>query len=760
MNVFQAIGKFSVKFRWFILIAWIIAVPVAVKTLPSLASVTNTNNVKFLPSSSASQQATTLLTPFQGKAASTATIVASTASGQLTAADNQAITQVEQSVKSVSHVITVRDQGTSKDGQVREALVGFDIASTSPDAQNVVDQVRAKFDQLLPSVTGVTAHLTNGLASSVDANNQNNKNKGNTQKYSLILIIVLLFIVYRSLLAPFVTLMPVILTLILSGPVIAEITKRGWIQVSPITQLLMIVLILGAGTDYGLFLVFRVREELRRGLQPKEAVVRAVSRVGESITFSAATVITALLCLLLASFGLYHGLGPALAVSIAIMLLAGLTLLPALLTIFGKATFWPFTVKTGQPTIGMWGKLADRVIQRPVVMLLVGVVIFGALASGIIGYKVGGFTTGTIAPATSDSVQGANVISAHFPKASSGSESLLLTFKEPVWSEPNMLSKAQQELSSASVFQAVNGPLTTLTLAQLTDLHRELGAAATLSPVPAAGSKVSPALYQAYRATSAFISPDGRTVQFVATLRAGAGGSQPAINAIPKVRSTVAQVASSVGASSNGVAGQDAASYDIGRTSTNDLKRIVPVVLVIIAVLLAILLRSLIAPWYLILTVGLSYLASLGFAMIVFVHFGNQPSISFLLPFMMFVFTMALGEDYNILVMSRIREEAHGNISLKEAVTNAIGFTGGTITSAGLILAGTFAALGVAGQGNPQVQQVGFSIAFGILLDTFFVRTLFVPSIAVLLDRWNWWPSKLWRDSGETSFLREGVKET
>ncbi len=748
MNVFQTIGKFSVKFRWFILIAWIIAVPLAVKTLPSLASVTNTNNVKFLPASSASQQATNLLTPFQGKAASTATIVVSTASGDLTAADNQAITQVEQSVKSVPHVITVRDQGTSKDGQGREALVGFDISATSPAAQSVVNQVRAEFYQLPLSVQ---AHLTSGLASSVDANNQNNKNKGNTQKYSLILIIVLLFLVYRSLLAPFITLLPAILTLTLSSPVIAEITKRGWIQASPITQLLLIVLILGAGTDYGLFLVFRVREELRRGLQPKEAVVRAVSRVGESITFSAATVIAALLCLLLASFGIYHGLGPALSISIGIMLLAGLTLLPALLTIFGKAAFWPFEAKTGQPTIGMWGRLADKVIQRPVVMLVVGVVIFGALASGIIGYKVGGFTTGTTAPATSDSAQGANVISAHFSKASTSPESLLLTFKDPVWNDPNVLVKAQQELSSSSVFQTVNGPLTILTPAQVTDLHGELGAAATLSPVPAADSKVSPALYQAYRATSAFISPDGRTVQFVATLRAGAGGSQAAINAIPQVRSTLAQVAGSVGASSNGVAGQDAASYDIGHTSTDDLKRIVPVVLILIAVLLAILLRSLVAPWYLILTVGLSYLASLGFAMIVFVHFGNQPSISFLLPFMMFVFTMALGEDYNILVMSRIREEAHGNISLKEAVTNAIGFTGGTITSAGLILAGTFAALGVAGQGNPQVQQVGFSIAFGILLDTFFVRTLFVPSIAVLLDRWNWWPSKLWRNAAKTS---------
>jgi RND superfamily putative drug exporter len=173
----------------------------------------------------------------------------------------------------------------------------------------------------------------------------------------------------------------------------------------------------------------------------------------------------------------------------------------------------------------------------------------------------------------------------------------------------------------------------------------------------------------------------------------------------------------------------------------------VPVVLLIIAVLLAILLRSLVAPWYLILTVGLSYLATLGFANIVFVHLTyNSGGLSFILPFLLFIFGMALGEDYNILVMSRIREEAHGDVKLRGAITKAVGFTGTTVTSAGLILAGTFGVLGIVG-GQVEVQQIGFSIAIGILLDTFFVRTLFVPSIAVLLGKWNWWPSKLYRTS-------------
>lgn len=774
MKLFRAIGNFSVTFRWIVVIVWIVAVPLTVKNLPSLASVTNANNVQFLPSTSPSQQAANLLTPFQGKAKSTATIVLSANAGQLTTADNQAITKEEQAVKALPHVILVRDQGASKDQQAHQILIGFDIPSTSSSAVTVIYQVRGTFIQM---PADLTVHLANGLADTVDSQAQSGNTRSNTQIFSLLLIIVLLLVVYRSLLAPVVTLLPAVISLMLAGPLAAEITQRSWIQASPITQLLMIVLVLGAGTDYGLFLVFRVREELRRGLKPKEAVVQAVSHVGESITFSAATVVAALVTLLLASFGIYKGLGPALGLSIAVTLLAALTLLPALLAIFGRAMFWPFKISPGQPTIGLWGRLADRVIQKPVVMLAVGVVIFGSLASGVVGYKVGGFTQTNTAPASSDSAQGSKVIAAHFSQTSNNPESLVVTFKTPVW-DNNLdgLAKAQQELSHSQLFQSVSGPLNpagiTLTPQQLARLHSQLGAVSKLSPTPPSEFAISntqgtqnendPAhkqqrllMYQAYLATAQYISRDGRTIQFSAKLQAGTSGTQAAINTVPAVRSTLAKVASDVGASSYGVAGQDAASFDIGQTSANDLKRIVPIVLVIIALLLMILLRSLVAPWYLILTVGLSYLAALGFAMIVFVRLGGQPSVSFILPFLMFVFTMALGEDYNILVMSRIREEAHREKSLRAAITKAIGYTGGTITSAGLILAGTFATLAiVGGSSSKQVQQVGFSVAFGILLDTFFVRTLLVPSIAILLGRWNWWPSQLFSESSSTSTNR------
>jgi RND superfamily putative drug exporter len=640
---------------------------------------------------------------------------------------------------------------------VQEILVGTSSSAFGPGAQQFVTNVRNAFSEVA-SPSGLSFHLTGTLAEDVDSSNSSNKARNNTQLFIILFIVVLLFIVYRSLLAPLITLLPAGLALALASPIIAESTKIG-VQVSPITQLLLIVLLLGAGTDYGIFLVFRVREEIRKGYEPKEAVVQALTRVGEVITFSALTVSAALLSLLLASFGFYKGLGPALAIGIGILLLAGFTLLPALVTVFGRAAFWPLKVKhTKEQKIGVWGRVADRVITHPVVTLIVGTLLLGSLMIGLVGYKTGGFNNSG-PPAKSDSAAGSQIITDHFPAASNNPQDLLLTFARPVWTDFSVVAKAQQELSAdKAVFSAVEGPVnaggSTLSAQTIESIYQRLGSPS--SNVLSTGNRTQPAdsntlqQLEAYHSIAQFVSPDGKTVQYYALLKAGPSGSTAASDAVPAIRAALTRTARSVGATDSGLVSQDSFSYDISHISSSDLYKIVPVVLIIIAFLLAILLRSLVAPWYLILTVGLSYLATLGFANIVFVHLThNSDGLSFFLPFLLFIFCMALGEDYNILVMSRIREEAHGDVSLRNAITKAIGFTGTTVTSAGLILAGTFAVLGIVG-GESEVQQIGFSIAFGILLDTFFVRTLFVPSIAVLLGRWNWWPSKLSQPSSAT----------
>jgi RND superfamily putative drug exporter len=279
-------------------------------------------------------------------------------------------------------------------------------------------------------------------------------------------------------------------------------------------------------------------------------------------------------------------------------------------------------------------------------------------------------------------------------------------------------------------------------------LHALLGAPGA---VPAAqpghgpAAAVPPAAYQAYRATTQVISADGRTVQYLASLRAGSPDSNAAIAAVPAVRSALDQAAALARAPQAGVAGDSPSLYDVQSASHGDLLRLIPVAVVVIGLLLALLLRSAVAPLYLVVSVALSYLASLGASVLVFQVFGGNYGLSFILPFLMFVFLLALGEDYNILVMSRIREEAH-HLPLREAVVRAIEVTGSTVTSAGVVLGGTFLVFAIAGGSGAegaQIREVGVGLAIGVGLDTFVVRTLIVPAAVVLLGRWNWWPASL-----------------
>jgi RND superfamily putative drug exporter len=727
-----AVARFDVKFRWLIVVLWIVGAVAASRFLPGLSSVTQSNSAQFLPANAPSQQAANLAAPFQTtNVGATALIVASRSDGVLRPADEAAIGQVEQSVAQLSGVLAVRDQGLSADGQARRALVVTSSNGGNSGNPSLVGQIRVTF--ATESQSGLSFHLTGPLAQTTDAAGSGSQTGTNIRVFSVLFVVALLFVVYRAVLAPLITLLPAVMSLLLAGPLITAASRIG-LPVSVATQTLLPVLLIGAGTDYGLFLVFRVREEIRRGASHKDAVVIAMERVGLSISYSALTVIAALACLVLASFTLYQGLGPSLALGIAVMLVAALTLLPALLAIFGRVLYWPSRPAAGQPTTGAWGRVAARVIRRPVAVLLGGLILFAALAAGITGFRAGGFTSP--APSGTDSAAGDAVIASHFPTATRNPETLLLHFETSIWNHPQSLDQAQGVLASSPALRSV--------AEQLVYLYSQLGPAQSLPPSPADGS-VPLALYEAYRSTAQFISVDGRTVQFLAQLSAGPAGSQETIAAIPSVRTMLAAAAASSGAQQSGVLGLDAIAYDINHYSTSDLVSIAPVVMAALAVLLAAVLRSFVAPIYLVATVVLSYLASLGLASFVFVQLAGNSGINFVIPILLFIFAMALGEDYNILLMTRVREEAHDH-ELKEALVRAVGHTGSTITSAGVVLAGTFTVLALAGNSD-QSRQLGFTIAFAVLMDTFFVRTLLVPSIAVLLGRANWWPSSLSRVS-------------
>jgi putative drug exporter of the RND superfamily len=750
-HFFMSLGRFTVRFRFLIVLAWIAVTVLAVQNLPSLGDVAKDTTSGFLPADSPSMQAAALAAPFQDSSLAAATLVVAREGG-LTPDDNAAVDRLEDQIRGIDRVKAVVDLGVSRDGQARQALVQAAVVSFSagPEAQGVVDAIRASFEKA-GAPAGLQIHLTGQLATQVDTVASSGSSQSLTQQLSFLFIIALLLLAFRAVLAPIVTLMPAAFVLVLSGPVIAEATKIG-VQVSSITQLLLIVLILGAGTDYGVFLVFRVREELRRGMTPHEAVIQSVSRVGESITFSAFTVIAALVSLVIAEFAFYQSLGPALAIGIALMLLAGLTLLPALLAIFGRAVFWP-TGAAAQPEQrkGAWDRVGVVATRHPRPTLAAGLILFGSLAAILLTTGVAGFGNVTSSPSGTDSAAGSALIQTHFPSSTAGRSAVLLQFPESVWDDPSVLAGAQSGLTGLAEFSGLVGPLNPngipLTTDQLTQLHSTLGPARELPAVPTT-SDIPAELYNAYRTTGQLISPDGKTVQYSVEYANGDASSPAVLDAVPATLAEVSRVAESVGASASGFFGQVAFAADVSHISGTDLVRIIPIVSVLIAILLAIVLRSLVAPLYLVASILLSYLAALGLVGLVFVHLGGQDGINFLLPFLMFVFLMALGSDYNILIMSRIREEAH-ELPLRDAVARAVGRTGSTITTAGVILAGTFAVLAVAGgsSGGGQIQQIGYGVAAGVLMDTFLVRSLLVPSMVVLLGRWNWWPSHLARAS-------------
>ncbi len=770
-RLFAALGRFSVRFRWLVIVGWVVVAVATSALLPSLANEVNNDNSQFLPKNAPSNQAATLAGALIGGSTnkSAVDVVAVTtggthggSAGALTAADLAQVGAMASKAGGVHGVVSAKVAGLSPDRASAQILVTVDVPPADIQGQKPVvdalDRFTTAFDRSpRSSQLGLQFHLAGPVATNVANQATSNKAGSQVQELSLVFIVLLLLVIFRSLLAPLITLAPAGVALVVSMRLIGALGAHG-LKISEITQLLLIVLILGAGTDYGLFLVFRAREEMRSGLPQKEAVAHALARVGESITASAATVVFALLSLLLASFGLYHDLGVPLAVGIAVMLLAGLTLLPALLAVFGRAAFWPARVapRPGDDLApdradGWWGSVASRLVAHPARTLAVGLVFFVGLSLVGLGYHSAGFGGALNAPKGSDEAAGNAALAEHFPAASANPANVVFRYARSIWSDAAPLERARASLASSHLFNQLAGPLdpngTVLSPAQLESLHARLGSPATLVlPEPAAlTATVPPAEYNAYRSLLPLVSLDGRTVQFEANLVAGPQSSNAALHLTPVVRRAVSAAAAASGAQASGLGGEAAALYDVSSTSTHDMVSIIPVAIVAIGLLLGFLLRSAVAPLYLIVSVGLSYLAALGLSTLVFIDLGGSGGITFILPFLMFIFLLALGEDYNILVMTRIREEAH-RVGLARAVVRAVGRTGATVTSAGMVLAGTFAVLAFEagnGPGAGQVRDVGFGLAIGVLMDTFLVRTLLVPSTVALLGRWNWWPGRL-----------------
>jgi len=446
------------------------------------------------------------------------------------------------------------------------------------------------------------------------------------------------------------------------------------------------VLVFGASTDYALLIVARYREELRRHDRRHPAMATALRRAGPAIIASGGTVIASLLILLVAELQSTKGLGPVLAIGVAVGMLAMLTLLPALLVIFPRGVFWPYRPAYGsaEPTArGLWARAGWAIAPRPRLVWITTAVILGILALGLTGLKADGLTNAQSFRGTHpDSVTGEAVLGAHFPAG----------VGQPVIVAGNQAAAARLR----SAFAATPG-IATVT-----------------PPAPRAG--------HAYLQGTLTSPPD----------------SQAAYATIDRVRAAVHAVP---GAGAL-VGGATAVNLDVARASAHDRDLIIPLILAVVLTILALLLRAVVAPLILTATVVLSFAAALGVSAFFFQHVFGFGGADTSFPLFVFVFLVALGIDYNIFLMTRVREEAHHRDARHGAITG-LAATGGVITSAGCVLAATFAVL--ATLPSTFLTELGFAVAFGVLLDTIIVRSVLVTALNLDLGRWMWWPSRLAR---------------
>ncbi len=528
-------------------------------------------------------------------------------------------------------------------------------------------------------------------------------------------VFVILLIVYRSLLLPIVVLLTSVFALCAAILLVFAMAKAGWIQLNGQSQGILSILVIGAATDYALLFVARFREALTHTQNRTSAVLTAWKASFEPILASGATVIIALLCLLFSDLNSNKALGPVAAAGILCSLFAALTLLPALMAIFGRAAFWPFLPKLvpadeREPELvtglegqkGLWRATGSLVSRRPRIVWVGSVLLLLVASAGVLQLKASGVPQTDVILTASNAVDGQDALARHFD-AGSGSPAVVVADE----------SKAQDVLETVKAADGV-------------------GEAYLLAPgsVPITGAPGAPG------------APDVREgkVLINATL-SSAADSPAAEEAVKALRDELKTVDS--GALVGGVT---ATALDTNTTAQRDLVIIIPVVLVVILFILMLLLRSVVAPVLLVLSVVLSYAAAMGVSALVFNNILVFSGADATVPLFGFVFLVALGVDYNIFLMSRVREESlkHGT---RPGILRGLGVTGGVITSAGVVLAATFAALGVIP--IMFLVQLAFIVAFGVLLDTVLVRSLLVPALAYDIGPKIWWPGKLGRTAAK-----------
>jgi len=668
--------------KYVVLVFWVIVIALTGSLAGKLMGAEKNDASAYLPASAESTQELNLQSKFTVKNLNPAVVVYTRPSG-LTPADLRKAAADARSFGALPQVDgRVTGPIPSADHQAMQTIVGSSLGFNS-DIEGFIDNLKATAARGDP---GLSVHIAGPAASAAD---QVKIFKGidSTLLYAtLAVIIVLLLLTYRS---PILWLLPIIsagVSLTVAQAVIYLLTQHGLV-VNGQSGGILVVLVLGASTDYALLLIARYREELRRHEDRHEAMAIALRRAGPAIIASAGTVIAGMLCLLVAQSADISGLGPVAAIGIAVGLLAMITLLPALLVIVGRWVFWPLRPRYGSPeptTRGFWAGVGRRIAVRPRAVWVTTAVLLACAWLGLIGFKIGALTTAQSFRGTPASVAAEQVVARHFPGGAG----------EPVAVIGNAAAASQLRTAIADTngIAAVSRPAVKDGLVYLQG---------TLASKPDSNAATA-------------------TVDRIRT----------AVHAIPGANAKVG--------------GGTAINSDVERYATDDRNLIIPLVLVVVMIILGVLLRSVVAAFVLIGTVVLSFGAALGLSALVFRHVFGFAGADTAMPLFVFVFLVALGIDYNIFLMTRVREESKRSGTRLGAITG-LGATGGVITSAGLILAGTFATLGTL----PLVilTEIGFTVAIGVLIDTIIVRSVLVTALTLDIGRYMWWPSRLSRPS-------------
>src|SRR3954462_577342 len=581
----------------------------------------------------------------------------------------------------VGHGLAPRTGPSAFSNDSPESTVLLSAVSSRDDTDSVVRDVAA-MRSLLPGPAGnpLRSYVTGRAGFDADRSAAVEGIDGTLLAITGALVLVLMLLTYRSpAIAALMLAIVAIAYIVATGAVYGSV-EAGATTVSGQSTAILIVLMFGAGTDYCLLTVSRFREELARGGDVDEAMARAAARTGPAILASGGIVVAAMLVLGLADFNATREMGPILALGIAVMIACGLTLLPATLAALGTRAFWPAVPKPSEKERGRWTRIGRLVRRRPVLLASVSA---GILVAGALGTRGG---------------RGYRALSEQYrdpPESVQGQE--LIRHPSP----PGRVAP----------LDVVAAPDAALAVRDA--LARTKGIAAS--------NTVSQARDRRLFSLQVLLSRDPF--------------SRAAMDDIPRLRDVVRKAA---GGNLAVVGGITAENHDNQQALSRDAKLIVPLVLLLILLVLIVLLRCVVVPLYVIGTVVLSFAFALGASLLVFTHVFGQPDSDPNLAIFAFIFLVALGVDDNIFLMTRIREERARGMSTRDAVISGLERTGGVITSAGLILAGTFATL--MALDLEALFQVGFTVCLGLLVDAFLVRTFLVPSIALLLDERNWWP--------------------